>query len=87
MTPKQAYKILTNTPIRARENHAEYSKALHIAFVALQKQIPTKPRGDLNSVPHYRCPSCSGAVQVYTDSPKFDFCVWCGQALDWSEEK
>lgn len=78
MTTKQAYKILTNTPIRAKDNHAEYSKALHIAMAALQKQVPMKPQGRFDSVPHYRCPSCYGAVVVYENSPKFDFCVWCG---------
>ncbi len=83
MTEKQAYKILTNTPIRARENHVEYSKALHIALSTLDKQIAKKPRGCFDSVPHYRCPCCGGVVVMFCDDKRYPNCCWCGQKLDW----
>lgn len=52
---------------------------------ALKRSIPMKPIGDLNSVPHYRCPACNRAVALYEDSPKHPCCRWCGQKLDWEE--
>ena len=42
-----------------------------------------KPIGDLDSVPHYRCPSCFGAVVMYYDDPHYPCCQWCGQKLNW----
>ncbi len=78
MTEKQAYKILTNTPIRAKENHAEYSKALHIAIGALDKQIAKKPINIRGTVVNF-CPNCKANVieQVH------DYCGKCGQKMDW----
>lgn len=57
------------------------------AIKALDKTIPEKPIGDLNSVPHYRCPNCKNAVVVYADDFKYPCCKWCGQELDWSKNK
>lgn len=42
-----------------------------------------KPIGDLDSVPHYRCPSCFGSVVMYEKDPHYPCCQWCGQKLDW----
>lgn len=47
------------------------------------KDIPKKPIGDLNSVPHYRCPNCNNAIVVYQFDYKYPHCKWCGQAIDW----
>ena len=47
------------------------------------KDIAKKPIGDLNSVPHYRCPTCNGAVVMYCDDHHYPCCQWCGQKLDW----
>lgn len=49
------------------------------------KDIPQKPVGDLDSVPHYRCPACNSAVVLYEDSPKYPCCQWCGQKLNWED--
>ena len=46
-------------------------------------RIAKKPIGDLHSVPHYRCPNCNKAVQVYKFDYKYPHCKWCGQKLDW----
>ena len=54
---------------------------------ALEKQILKKPIGDLNSVPHYRCPNCNKAIVVYEEDYRFPNCRWCGQAIDWSDEE
>lgn len=54
-----------------------------IAVESLEKQLPKKPVGDLNSVPHYRCPNCNDAIVVYEHGYKLPYCHWCGQAIDW----
>lgn len=80
MTEKQAYKILTNTPIRAKENHTEYSKALHVALDALSKQIPQKPIEDGYYDEPCVCPNC-GQPLNYIELVKR--CRTCGQAISW----
>lgn len=92
MTPKQAYKILTNTPIRAKENHTEYSKALHLAIGALEKQIPKMAKNDTENEEIKAfcgrtlgfCPVCDNAFECYVDD-RSPYCPECGQALDWSD--
>ena len=62
-------------------------KQLNTAIQNVAKRlIPTKPKGDYHSVPHYRCPSCNCSVKLYEDSEKYPYCKYCGQALDWGEK-
>ncbi len=63
--------------------------ALRLGCEALEKQMPKAPIGDLNAVPHYRCPNpaCGASVKKYVDSPECRFCSYCGQALDWDKAK
>lgn len=86
MTEKQAYKILTNTPIRCKENHTEYSKALRIAIGALVKQIAKRPcLTDENVFIHnclVSCPICKEFCGF-----KQKHCVKCGQALLWDGDE
>jgi hypothetical protein len=88
MTEKQAYKILTNTPIRAKENHAEYSKALHVAIGALQKQIPARAVpvhtrvGVIHLLQGYKCPNCDTLIGG-SDGNTRSYCDLCGQTLLW----
>lgn len=53
----------------------------------VEKATPKKPIGDFNSVPHYRCPNCMCTVKLYEDSHKYKYCLYCGQAIDWSDEE
>lgn len=53
---------------------------------AVEKQKAKKPKGDLHSVPHYRCPNCNSTVKLYQNSKKDEICKWCGQRIDWSED-
>lgn len=63
------------------KNCAE-SIALDIATKALEKQTPKKPvalqHGD------YRCPSCNRIIRMFE---AVNFCMFCGQAIDWGEEE
>ncbi len=84
MTEKQAYKILTNTPIRCRDNHTEYSKALHIALGALDKQIPKSCVTHKHNLLCVYCPACGSEFGIYVGKPT-PYCSNCGQALLWEE--
>ena len=88
MTEKQAYKILTDTPIRSQHNHTEYSKALHIALGALEKQIAKRTIFVDGCPQTYLCGSChycvagrnNPNVPIITATLK-NYCPNCGQAL------
>ena len=80
MTKKQAYKILINTPIRCKENHTEYSKALHIALGALAKQMPKECITHKNNLLVVHCPTCNREFGIYIGQLT-PYCPDCGQAL------
>lgn len=62
---------------------AERQTALALFRSFVEKMTPKVPKGDYNSVPHYRCPQCFGSVKVFEDDPVYPHCHWCGQTLDW----
>ena len=47
---------------------------------AIEKQKPKKPQKD---IVHYRCPNYDAMLNTYETC---NFCNYCGQKLDWSEE-
>ena len=61
-------------------------KTFNMVKEAVDKQKKKKTI-HLDSVPHYRCPSCNNAVKIYEESPTYPirYCTWCGQALDWDD--
>ena len=58
-------------------------EAVCMGAEALEKMIPKVPRGDFNSCPHYRCPTCGSSVKMYERDFVYPHCQWCGQKLDW----
>ena len=63
--------------------------AAAVAIVALEKQLPKKPRAEYDGYADgapvydlYYCPLCDALLEDYDNEPHH--CV-CGQALDWSE--
>lgn len=54
---------------------------------ALSKSLPMKPQRNWvfldNSYELGDCPTCSSLVD---SEEQKNYCSWCGQALDWSEE-
>lgn len=74
--------------ISAMEELMEYKQIGTLEEVrdAVERQTAKKPKGDLHSVPHYRCPNCNNTVKLYQNSGKDEICKWCGQVIDWSEE-
>lgn len=88
MTNKEAHGILEKKQSKMTTYRQFYTEeaieANGLAILALEKQIPKKPT-EYDSVPHGRCPSCHNAVRMYCDDPKNKYCIWCGQAIDWSK--
>lgn len=65
------------------EPTALQTKALKMAYEALDKQIPAK----VPDVEHFgRCPECDGEFNSeLLNEYNIMFCPWCGQALDWDD--
>lgn len=61
---------------------------IEILMEALEKQIPKKPIS-VNGL--YYCPHhhqfLNMKVDYWTICQNQPFCEWCGQAIDWSDEK
>ena len=87
MTIQEAISCLKADKEYLKDNNICDGKEIDAAIEALEKHIPKKPIGDLNSVPHYRCPVCKNAVVLYEYSAKLPHCQWCGQKLDWDDEE
>ena len=62
----------------------DYKIALDEAAELLEKQIPKKPIYT-NEGTVTRCPNCEAIHFQYLPSVEVDYCVRCGQAIDWSE--
>ena len=53
---------------------------------AFEKQIPKKPIEDGYFAEPCACPNCGGDVTNMADNDyHFQYCHYCGQALDWSD--
>lgn len=66
-------------------------KSLDIAISAIEKQIPKEPLNieETKYKVSYKCPVC-GTIHVNEwcgTNWKLPFCLICGQALDWSNNK
>ena len=87
MTYEEVKKIRNNGEIE----HAIIRELQKLIDVAIEKQIPKKPRfegdgywrGEL-VYDTWICPNCDTDYEVGTDTHKY--CPNCGQAIDWSEE-
>lgn len=71
-------------------NSEENMEAKKMAVAAMRKQIPKRP------VEHFtgnewecKCPVCGGITNTLTEVIEecIQYCGWCGQKLDWSDEQ
>lgn len=59
-------------------------EALDLSFEALEKQIPMKPKLTTSTK---RCRRCNKQLSgIGNMHPTRNYCMNCGQAIDWSEE-
>ena len=66
---------------------ARHLEAMRLAKEALEKQIPKKPiptmeeQDDGTKALSFKCPACNEFLFIG------DWCWYCGQRLDWSEDE
>lgn len=83
MTYEEAIKLLNSMSIYHIDKYTTY--AIDLAIEALDKQILKKPiekYTDHDGTEAGLCPFCNEGVDE-----KMNFCSYCGQAIDWSDDK
>ena len=83
MTYEEAIKQLNSIAIYHFDKYTTY--AIDLAIEALDKQILKKPiekYTDYDGTEAGLCPFCNEGVDE-----KMNFCSYCGQAIDWSDDK
>ena len=81
MTESRAVELLKNN--EERRTAGTYIVVKHLSIIALEKQIPKKPKErDCIGFDTLVCPVCKGALYLYEP-----YCDNCGQAIDWSDEE
>lgn len=83
MTYEEAIKLLNSVSIYHFDKYTTY--AIDLAIEALDKQILKKPieeYTDYDGTEAGLCPFCNEGVDE-----KMNFCSYCGQAIDWSDDK
>lgn len=68
-------------------NQMDFIEEIEMTINALEKQIPKKPKKDKEYPLGRVCPKCGaylGNVQFMASN--YDYCRWCGQAIDWSKK-
>ena len=59
-------------------------EACEAAIQALEKQVPKKAIYYPNNI-MFECPSCGGDIVFDNEKEEHQYCLMCGQKLDWSE--
>ena len=93
MTESRAVELLKNN--EERRTAGTYIVVKRLSIIALEKQIPKKPRktdsyrGVLKRVYAYVCPTCGNVCleKYMNERQNTMFCWNCGQKLDWSDEE
>lgn len=86
---KEFYEIIRDL----RQLEARYGEdCLEIIENALKKQIPQKPcfvssyyKEGMQELDIVQCPQC--AAKYGFDNDVYDYCMNCGQRIDWSDEE
>ena len=81
MTESRAVELLKNN--EERRTAGTYIVVKHLSIIALEKQIPKKPKErDCIGFNTLVCPECKMALYLYEP-----YCDNCGQKIDWSDEE
>ena len=86
MTEKEALEFFEGFIKTAPVN--PYTQSAKLAIKALEKQISKKPKKH-GYGKWYLCPDCLRLIKKRIEDSPHDikFCPFCGQTLDWSDEK
>lgn len=53
------------------------------ALLALEKQVPRRPKNIDEDYSYFDCPRCDFVVGYADDKETHKYCLNCGQKLDW----
>lgn len=95
MTYQEAIERLKKYKGTVTEPNDSFTKAKNLAIYALEKQVPKKPTHEATLQRCNTCPCCCQVIdtKVYEEFGNRKFlvryqrCVFCGQAIDWSDEE
>jgi len=96
MSDAEALKVISNlyhSPIEDSNKGEELVIALGRAMYALEKQVPKRVTHEATLIKSCTCPSCGNVIDKFEklgDSKvrvQYEHCHFCGQKLDWSDEK
>lgn len=84
MTEREALEVLHGLRPRGSIIPQKRAEMIDIADEAIRRQMPIKPVTVPGSCdkPEYECKNCGDTIP----DNMYDFCPWCGQAIDWSDE-
>lgn len=84
MTEREALEVLHGLRPRGSIIPQKRAEMIDIADEAIRSQMPIKPVIVLGSCdkPEYECKNCGDTIP----DNMYNFCPWCGQAIDWSDE-
>lgn len=75
------------------QNDSSQMQFFEVAAEAINKQIPKKPTHESTLQLPHTCPSCKNVIDRVENFfghnvlIKEEFCRFCGQAIDWSDEE
>ncbi len=81
MDPRMVRSILKPMWHKVKMEDSKTRIALAEALEALDKQIPKKPNRFFNGIESLKICGCGGDAYGYPSV--FNYCPYCGQAIDW----
>ena len=81
MTFEDVKKIREN-PTAEDVDNRELHKLIDIA---LEKQIPKKPKVIFDEYSYFECGNCGEAIYCSDELKTHRYCLNCGQALEWGD--
>ncbi len=73
-------------PIESQNELNQYAyKANLLAISTLEKQIPKKPQEVDVDFSTFICPNCLSTIMYTDEKETHNYCLKCGQRLDWSD--
>ena len=88
MSREDAIKNVTTYVLMECENMPiQVIKALDIMRECTEKQIPKKPKDIDEEYGAFVCSSCGSVISSLNDMTVHQYCLICGNAIDWLEEE
>lgn len=79
--------LIKNSHKMNEHNNNYATQSIKIAISALEKQIPRKPQEVDVDFSTFVCPNCLSTIMYTDEKETHNYCLNCGQRLDWSVEE